>query len=538
MSRAILYVRVSTDEQAEKGYSQRDQEERLRNWCKYNSVEVVEVILEDHSAKTFLRPKWQMLLARLRENKRLRIDQILFTKWDRFSRNAGDAYQMINVLRKAGIEPQAIEQPLDIRIPENKIMLAFYLAAPEVENDRRALNVFHGMRRAKKEGRWVATAPMGYRNTRSFDGKKIIEPDTNKAPIMKWVFEELALGRFNTEQVWKQAVRKGLKCSKNNFWLAIRNPVYCGQIFIPEFEGEKAQRVKGLHEPIVSPSTFNLVQDMISGRKRNPYQKPKIVSDDNLPLRGFLRCTKCDRMLSGSASKGRSTYYYYYHCSSSCGVRFKADDVNEKFERQLNMLVPRPGRMKIYSDLVLSSYKEQTKIREKERRDLVDELDKINERLRNARIKLVDGLLATEDFEHVKSLCTKRIEELEIKLNSFSDDHAEIGTYIKHILTGLEHLSKLYKSGTIEEKRQIIGSIFPENLTFDGIEHRTARLNEGIDLIYQITSKLRRQKKGTSAFKNDLSLRVLPKGFEPLSMVPETIILSIELREHGWPLGR
>lgn len=25
---------------------------------------------------------------------------------------------------------------------------------------------------------------------------------------MKWVFEELALGRFNTEQVWKQAVRK------------------------------------------------------------------------------------------------------------------------------------------------------------------------------------------------------------------------------------------------------------------------------------------------------------------------------------------
>ncbi|WP_218147769.1 hypothetical protein [Dyadobacter sp. SG02] len=85
-----------------------------------------------------------------------------------------------------------------------------------------------------------------------------------------------------------------------------------------------------------------------------------------------------------------------------------------------------------------------------------------------------------------------------------------IGAYLKHILTGLKHLSKLYKSGTLEEKRQIIGSIFPENLTFDGMEHRTARLNEGIDLIYQITSKLRTQKKGTSAFKNDLSLRVLP----------------------------
>jgi site-specific DNA recombinase len=52
-----------------------------------------------------------------------------FTKWDRFSRNAGDAYQMINILRKVGVEPQAIEQPLDLSVPENKMMLAFYLAA-------------------------------------------------------------------------------------------------------------------------------------------------------------------------------------------------------------------------------------------------------------------------------------------------------------------------------------------------------------------------------------------------------------------------
>jgi len=52
------------------------------------------------------------------------------------------------------VEPQAIEQPLDLAVPENKMILAFYLAAPEVENDRRALNVIHGMRRARKEGRY------------------------------------------------------------------------------------------------------------------------------------------------------------------------------------------------------------------------------------------------------------------------------------------------------------------------------------------------------------------------------------------------
>ncbi len=44
---------------------------------------------------------------------------------------------MINTLLKLGIEPQAIEQPVDLSIPENKMMLALYLAAPEVKNDRR-----------------------------------------------------------------------------------------------------------------------------------------------------------------------------------------------------------------------------------------------------------------------------------------------------------------------------------------------------------------------------------------------------------------
>jgi len=49
-------------------------------------------------------------------------------------------------------------------VPESKIMLAIHLSAPEVENDRRALNVFNGMRRARKEGRWMGPAPIGYLN--------------------------------------------------------------------------------------------------------------------------------------------------------------------------------------------------------------------------------------------------------------------------------------------------------------------------------------------------------------------------------------
>src|SRR6478609_1704139 len=125
MKQSYLYIRVSTDEQAEKGYSLRAQEETLRRYCELQNIFIKGLYIEDHSAKTFNRPEFTKMLLSIRSHKRI-VDSILFTKWDRFSRNAPDAYGMITTLNKLGVEPQAIEQPLDLEVPENKMMLAFY----------------------------------------------------------------------------------------------------------------------------------------------------------------------------------------------------------------------------------------------------------------------------------------------------------------------------------------------------------------------------------------------------------------------------
>lgn len=288
MRRAILYIRVSTDEQADKGYSQRNQEEALKRHCSLNFIDVEKVIFEDHSAKTFKRPQWRQMLLSLKKPKN-RPDLILFTKWDRFSRNAADAYQMIRLLNEYDIEPQAIEQPLDLTIPENKMMLAFYLAAPEVENDRRALNVFHGMRRAKKEGRWMGTAPCGYLNKTSEDGRKYVCPLEPQAGLMKWAFTEIAEGRYNTEQIWKEAKRKGLNSSRNNFRSLLRNPIYCGKIIIPQYKNEPMYWAEGQHEAIITEALFHAAQEVLDNRKRK-IVKRQISAPHQLVLRGFLIC--------------------------------------------------------------------------------------------------------------------------------------------------------------------------------------------------------------------------------------------------------
>ena len=165
------------------------------------------------------------------------------------------------------------------------MMLAFYLAAPEVENDRRALNVFHGMRRAKKEGRYMGTAPVGYANKVNENGRKYITPKEPEAGLLRWAFEQLASAKFATEQVLKQVRQKGLKCSKNNFWVAIRNPVYCGKIIIPKYKDEESCFVQGQHQPIISEALFYEVQDALNGKKKR--QRTKMTVDDSLPLRGF-----------------------------------------------------------------------------------------------------------------------------------------------------------------------------------------------------------------------------------------------------------
>lgn len=298
--KAILYVRVSTDEQADKGFSLQHQEERLRNYCQLQNIQVAGFYREDYSAKSFDRPQFSQLLERLKKEKKME-DYLLFLKWDRFSRNAGDAYGMINTLNRMGIEPQAIEQPLDLNIPENKIMLAFYLAAPEVENDRRALNTIAGMRRAKKEGRWVGIAPIGYKNARNERNQPVVI-HSEKSPFIKWIFEELSLGISSAESIRLEAMRKGLDCAKANYYVMIRNPFYCGNIFLPAYKDEQELMVKGIHEPIISEDLFEELQAVMESRRRAWPVKQN--AREEFPLRGHLICPRCGNKPTGRSSKG------------------------------------------------------------------------------------------------------------------------------------------------------------------------------------------------------------------------------------------
>ena len=266
---------------------------------------------------------------------------------------------------------------------------------------------------------------------------------------------------------------------------------------------------------MISESDFSDVQDILDGRKRST-TKPKIVSMDTLPLRGFLKCPKCDRMLTGSASKGKmGKYYYYYHCSSSCGTRFRAESANEIFEQQLQDMLPKAGMAELFSEMIVNEYISQGKQQNLERKQILSQIEELNKRIQKALIQKVDGTLDDDDYVFIKKDTHSKIERLEFDLSLLSHRNNEIAKLLKSELSKIGNMGNLYKNGTIEQKRQIISSIFPENLVFDGERHRTHKINSAVSLIFNKTNELKENKKGTNPSFLDLSLQVTRLGLEP-----------------------
>ena len=484
MKTVYQYIRVSTDEQAEKGYSQRHQQEMLGHWADINGYQIAATFAEDYSAKTFNRPEWNKLLMMLRKSKG-KNSKLIFTKWDRFSRNTSDAYQMISLLNKLGVEPIAIEQPLDLSIPENKMMLSYYLTVPEVENHRRSLNVSDGMRRAKKEGRYMGRAPIGYDNV-IINYNKTIQP-TSEAHLVKWVFEKVAEGNYSSQSIFTKLLTKR-KLSKNAFWNMLRNTAYCGIVIVPATAKEPQQIVRAIHEPIITPELFNRVQEIIDGRKKAPKVRATSL-DATYPLRGMIRCPKCAKNLTASSSKGRTKYYTYYHCESACGVRYREAEVNKIIIEELQALQPDPA-VKILMQHVMEDVSKQYKeVQQTELRKIRNGLADAQERKEKSLNLLVAGHIAADDFLIIKNKCEQQIFEFEKQMADTQPvQYATVKEDVYKGISVLENIAGLFQNGTPEQRRQLIGSITNEKLDFSNGQHRTIILNEAATLIYN-TSK-------------------------------------------------
>jgi len=463
MKTAYLYVRVSTDEQKRKGYSLPEQEERLLKYCVYNNIDVKGIYREDFSAKNFNRPEWKKLFLEVKskpkENK-----NILFIKWDRFSRNVEYAYEMIGVLRKYKTTAMAIDQPIDFSVPESTVMLAVYLSVPEAENSRRAMNTANGIRRAKQMGRYPSKAPLGFINLTTLDGKKIITPKQPEAGIIRWVFLQLAKNIHRIEEVRKMADGKGLKCSRSYFFRLIRNSAYCGLIPIKS-ESAEQYMVQGIHEPLISEALFYEVQKIIKTKRKITSQRDDLKAA--FYLRGILVCPLCHKKLGGSFSRGSTKRYPYYHCQKRCKTRINALVLNECYERKLGQLALSNGALDLFKS-ILEDWNTGTQkaVYLQHRNIVVRKLVEQESTLSQARKLFVADVLKSDDYRAVKRECHVNSKYLKRELN---DINVKLEDIDKQSLLGYRSfvcILKKFPSLDTTDKKHLVSLIAPLNVDF------------------------------------------------------------------------
>ena len=376
---AILYCRVSTDEQAD-GCSLEMQERALREYCKNHSYNIVgeeQPYNEDYTAKhhDLRRPKFKQLYNYCRKHKH-EVDKVLFLRWDRYSRNLEFAttYKR-KFYDELGIEINALESPIDFEGPDWSTLLGVYCGTAHAEDNKISRRTKEGIRGTLLKGRCANRAPRGYINRRTEDGQAYVEIDEAVAKIISKAFHEVAKGIEVPNSIRRRLCPQ---IPKDAFYRLLRNVFYIGFIRVPAYKDDPEQIVKGLHDAIIDEETFKKVQDILDGKRKKEPKLSKAI-DPDLYLRKFLVCPICGYSMTGATSTGAAggKYKYYNCCHNGKHLRKPADYVNDKFADWVGGLKPNKEVLDLYTEVLQDLRGEHKQDIQKEVETLRKEIERV-----------------------------------------------------------------------------------------------------------------------------------------------------------------
>ena len=508
--RVILYSRVSSDEQAEKGYSLGAQEEHLKKWCERHQTNILTHFREEGaSAKSFERPEFKKFLALVKENKSI-TDYFLVQRWDRFSRNMEEALTMIKKLQKLGIIVNATDQWIDFEDPNHTLLLAIHLATPQVENDLKSCRTASGMRRAMKEGRWIAGAPKGYSFMQDGLGKSKLVPN-EEAIFVKEAFKEISEGNKYLQGLRLNLSKKGFYCGKSQFSRLLRNVAYMGKVKVPLFKDEPEMIVDGQHEALVSESIFYAVQDMLDGKR---IRKAPRGEEEIFVLRGFVACPICEKFMTSSFSRGKSGQKYpYYHCKTrECQARYPAEKVNQWILKLFASFRLSKNVAELFKAVMVEIFQTRNKESRSTMTLLEKQIAELEAKTLKVELKYANDELPQDSFVRVKSAYQKELIELKSRKASSQAVEGDYNKYLSFVLGFLEKIDFYYEQATLEVKRKILCSTLGKKIIFEGNSGRTPFCNSVITLSTKFKADFEALEKETDGLKMPSVPCGTPKG--------------------------
>ncbi|TFV94486.1 recombinase family protein [Algoriphagus kandeliae] len=500
MKNVIIYSRVSTDEQAQQGYSLDYQEQTIQRYCQLNDYKVIQSFREDHSAKDFERPEWKKIikLIKAKEKQKDKITAVVILRADRFSRNL-----LLSLMEKAklnflGCDVEFVEGGIDLSSPESLVVEAIQYALPQVENEKLSLRTKEGSYRCRLSGGWTGSPLRGYKTMRLEKYPSMIFND--QAPLIKEAFEKMASGLYSADQIRRWLNSKGMKITKNQFPNIIRNVAYTGKVVVMPFKDQPKKIVDGLHPALVSEELFAAANDVLNGRKR----KMDFKSDksDLYPLKGFLRCPIHGRSLSAYKSKGRSGFYHYYVCTKNGCPRYPIQWVHDQIDRILEKIQFSAKTIKEYKKVLARKFDSMDLERKRKQKDFERDLVTLKGRKTFLQNEYLEGKITAADYNELKSTIEVKLFQVDRELANLKSQKAPFKHYLENDIPLMEDLVSFYQKADGKTKKKILGLIFADKIEFDENRKPKFIFTPPIEALSQILN---------GAKKGDVSIKLLEK---------------------------
>ena len=455
--RTALYVRVSTLEQAESGYSIGEQTSRLKKYCEAKDWVVVKVYTDPgYSGSNMERPALDSLVNDVIAGS---VDMVLVYKLDRLSRSQKDTLYLIeDIFLKNNVGFVSMNENFDTSTPLGKAMIGILSVFAQLEREQIKERMAMGNIGRAKEGRWRGGSgvPIGYDFK---DGELII--NGYEAMQVREIFDSFIKGNTlnGIRDIMKEKYTNKYSSWNNAGTIGkiIKNTTYIGKLRY------KGKEYDGIHDPIIDKETFRLAQIRYREIERNMGEQQKSPYKGKHLLSGLMFCGNCGAryFVTCCTSKKHGTYRYY-KCYSRDGNReMKKIDGCKNPNYRLEVLD------KIITDEILNlsiDKLEIEKIYKKDKESPNIKIDVLNKRIREIKkqiSKLMDlyqlGFIPLSDIStRVEPLQEEKIK-LESEIESANGASPDLTTNEAYEI--VSSASDVFSFGSLEEKKTLVNSL-------------------------------------------------------------------------------
>ena len=469
-NKVAIYTRVSTQEQAQEGYSIDEQITRLTAYCQAQMWAIAKIYKDPgFSGANLNRPAMQKLLEDIDDKM---VDCVLVYKLDRLSRSQKDTLYLIeDVFDKNGIVFVSMQESFDTGKPIGKATVGLLSVFAQLEREQIKERMAMGMVGRAKAGLWHGggvTRPFGYDY---IDGRLVV--NKMEAVIVHDIYE-MFLQRtplFKIHSILKE--KYGRDINHTQIHRILSRPIYTGVI---SWLGET---YPGQHEPLIDEETFQKAQMLMNDRARISATKPAPFRATHL-LTGFLVCGNCGARYFARrnfSTNGKPLRYYCcysrakhkrFSTTDNCkNPTYRVERLDRKIVSEILRLVDDKAYFQSVAD---NSVAENISRIEEKKAALAKEIHAIDGQIsRIIDLYQVGGIDLQQIGERTQELQAKK-DALKKTLKSIAESKSEKLTQ-DDARNVLDDFRVVMTNGSLEEKRNILQELIRQIVLYPDKGH-------------------------------------------------------------------